>query len=266
MNLIFRELKSKRKTLLIWTIIMVFFALMGFSEGSAFVGDTSMDIQALMDTMPDELMKAFSMDGFDMSTAEGYFGIMIIYFALALGIYSVMTATSTIISEERDKTAEFSLVLPIKRHQLLSAKLIVVFVYGVVLNLVMIGCTIVFGMAIGAGSEFYKFMLLSSVAVLLIQVFFMAVGFFIGCVFKNHKRAGSLSVSILMATYFFSVFAGIHEKLEFFKYLTPFKFFDFYKILQTSSLDWVYVVITLGLSAALIAAGYIGYGRRDIRI
>lgn len=266
MNIIFRELKSKRKTLLIWTLIIVFFALLGFSEGSAFVGDTSVEIEQLMEVMPEGLMKAFSMDGFDMSTAEGYFGIMVIYFALILGIYSVMTTTSTVLSEERDKTAEFSLVLPIKRHQLLTAKLVVVFFYGVLLNLITLGCSMVFGNTVEAGSVFYDYLILCSVAMLLIQVFFMAIGFFIGCAFKNHKRAGGLSVSILMATYFFSVFAGIHENLEFFKYLTPFKFFDFYLIQDTGKLSFVYTIITLALSIILITAGYIIYCRRDIHV
>lgn len=266
MNILFKELKSKRKALLIWTLIIIFFALLGYSEGSAFVGDTSLDMQIFMDSMPDELVKAFSMDGFDMSTPEGYYGIMVIYFALILGIYSVMTTTSTILSEERDKTAEFSLVLPIKRHQILTAKLIVVFIYGIVLNLITLGCTSVFGQAVEAGDTYYDFVLLSSVAMLLIQILFMAIGFFIGCSFKNHKRAGGLSVSILMATYFFSVFAGIHEKLEFFKYLTPFKFFDFYLMLDTGKISVVYTIITLALSIALITAGYIIYGRRDIHI
>lgn len=266
MNILFRELKSKRKTLLIWTLIIIFFALLGFSEGSAFVGDTSAEIEELMEVMPEGLMKAFSMEGFNMSTAEGYFGIMVIYFALTLGIYSVMTSTSTVLSEERDKTAEFSLVLPIKRHQILSAKLAVVFIYGVVLNLVTIGCSVVFGKSVEASNVFYDFLLLSAIAMLLIQVLFTAIGFFIGCAFKNHKRAGSMSVSILLAAYFFSVFAGIHENLEFFKYLTPFKFFDFYKMLDTNSISVVYTVITLAISISLITAGYIIYGRRDIRI
>jgi len=135
-----------------------------------------------------------------------------------------------------------------------------------VLVLVTICCSIVFGKTVEATDAFYDFLMLSSVAMLLIQVLFMAIGFFIGCAFKNHKRAGGLSVSILMATYFFSIFAGIHEKLEFFKYLTPFKFFDFYKILDSGSISVVYTIITLALSIALIAAGYIIYGRRDIKI
>lgn len=266
MNIIKRELKSKRKTFLIWTIIVVAFALMGFGEGGAFVGESSFDIQELMDNMPEELIQAFSMDGFDMSTAEGYFGIMVVYFALTLAIYSVMTSCSTIVSEERDKTVEFSLVLPIKRHQLLSAKLFVVFFYGVLLNIITTACSAVFGLVVEAGDVYYEFILISAVAVLLIQVLFMALGFLIGCVFKNHKRAGSLSVSILLATYFFSVLAGVHAKLEFFKYLTPFKFFDFHEILQTGKLDLVYVLITVGLSALFITLGYIGYTRRDMHV
>ena len=266
MNIIKRELKSKLKTLLIWSIIIISFSLLGFSEGGAFVGDSSSSIQDLMDTMPEELIKAFSMEGFDMSSPEGYFGIMISYFALTLAIYSVMTGCSTIVSEERDKTAEFSLVLPIRRFQLLYSKLLVVFLYGIVLNALMVICSYIFGYAVNAGKSYYEFVLLSSLAILIIQLIFMSLGFFIGCVFKNHKKAGSLSVSILLATYFFSMFSGMHEKLEFFKYFTPFEFFDFYQILQSSSLDVVYVLISIALSVLLIVFGFIGYQKRDINI
>ncbi len=264
MNILIRELKSKRKTLLIWSIIIISFALLGYGEGSAFVGDTS--IQSLMDSMPQELLKAFSMESFDMSTPEGYFGIMGPYFALALGIFSVMTGCTAIVSEVRDKTAEFSLSLPIKRYQLLFAKLIVVFIYGIVLNALSTLCSVVFGLTVNAQDGYYTFVLVSASAVFFIQLIYLAIGFFVGCVFKNHKRASSLSVSILLATYFFSMFSGMHEKLEFFKYLNPFDFFDFYKIMTSGTLEWIYVIILVALSSLLIAAGFISYQKKDIHI
>ena len=99
-----------------------------------------------------------------------------------------------------------------------------------------------------------------------IQLIFLAIGFFIGCAFKNHKRANSLSVSLLLAAYFFSMFSGMHEKLEFFKYLNPFDFFDFYKILTSSALDWLFVAVISALSALLIALGFVIYQKKDIHI
>ncbi len=264
MNIIIRELKSKRKTLIIWAIIIISFSLLAYSEGGAFVGDTS--IQSLMDSMPQELLKAFSMESFDMSTPEGYFGIMAPYLALALAIFSVMTGCSTIVSEIRDKTADFSLSFPIKRRRLLFAKLIVVFIYGILLNVLSAAGSAIFGLALGAQKGYYTFVFISAGAMFFIQLIFLAIGFFIGCVFKNHKRANSLSVSVLLAMYFFSVFSGMHEKLEFFKYLNPFDFFDFYKILTANTLEWLYVIILSALSAVLIAAGFISYQKKDIHI
>lgn len=264
MNILKRELKSNLKVLIIWALVIIAFCIMGFAEGQAFVGEAS--IQELMDGMPDELMAMFSMDAFDLSTPEGYYGLLATYIALALSIYCVMRASSTVVSEERDKIVEFSLVLPIKRHKLLTAKILVVFLYGVVLNIVAMFCSFAFGLYVNAGSGFNKYVIISSIATLFIQIIFIGIGFLIGCAFRNHKKAGSLAVGILLTTYFFSLFSGIHEKLEFLRYLTPFKFFDFIEILNDMTINLTYVIISLLISGACITAGYIVYNKRDMRI
>lgn len=264
MNIILRELKSNRKAMLFWIIAVVSFCLLAYAEGGAFMGEDT--IQELMEGMPDELMSMFSMGSYDLSTPEGYYGLLVSYIALSLAIYSVMRGCSSIISEERDKTVEFSLVLPIKRHQLLTAKLLVTFFYGIILNIVALLCGVVFGLTVEATSSYYEYIAISSVSILIIQLIFLAVGFCIGCLFRNHKRAGSLSVGILLTTYFFSMFSGMHEKLEFLKYLTPFKFFDAYEMLINMSLDIKYVFISIAISVVLIVAGYIGYQKRDMHI
>lgn len=264
MNILKRELKSNRKSFLIWIIVIISLCVLSFTEGSAFIGETA--INDMMENFPDELVKMFSMDSFDIGTAEGFYGLMVSYISLALAIYCVMRGNTIIISEERDKTVEFSLVLPIKRKQLLTAKLRVVFIYGIALNIIALICSMIFGLSISAGNNFYKFVLVSSLAVLFIQTLYITLGFCIGCVFKNHKRAGSAALSILLTTYFFSIFSAMHEKLEFLKYLSPFKFFDFVEILEEMKLDIVYVIITLALSAVFTAIGYISYQKRDMHI
>ena len=63
-------------------------------------------------------------------------------------------------------------------------------------------------------------------AMFVIELIFLAIGLLLGCAMKRYKRAGSTAISIILAAYFLSILSGMHEKLEFLKYLTPFKYFD----------------------------------------
>ena len=53
------------------------------------------------------------MRAFNMTTLSGFYGIMFIYFGLMGAIAAAMWGSDIISKEERDKTVEFSLVLPV---------------------------------------------------------------------------------------------------------------------------------------------------------
>ncbi len=115
-------------------------------------------------------------------------------------------------------------------------------------------------------SEYYKFVNLSMAAYLLIQLIFLALGIFLGCAMKRYKRAGSLAVTIILATYFASVLAGMSKDMEWLKYISPFKYFDAAQMLRDGSLDVLYVLLSLAIVAVFISAGYVVYKRRDLYI
>ena len=59
---------------------------------------------------------------FNLTTISGFFGIMFTYFALLLSIAATMWGSDIISKEERDKTVEFSLTLPVTRSRVVTAK------------------------------------------------------------------------------------------------------------------------------------------------
>ncbi len=264
MNIFFRELKANLKSLLIWAGIVVLFVVIGFSKFSAYYGNPEM--LAILDAMPPALLDAFSFKAFNLTTVIGFYGIMITYFGLMLSIAAVMWGSDIISKEERDKTVEFSLTLPVPRGRLITSKLLAALVNCIALLLITWGATIFGAENYNPDSEFYGFVAISMIALFLMQMIFLAVGILLGCAMKHYKRASSLAVSLILVTYILSVFSGLNKDLEFLKYFTPFNYFNPVIMLSESRLELPYIGLSLAIIAACLAGAYLTYAKRDLYI
>ena len=264
MNIFLRELKANFKSLIIWSVIVILFVVVGFSKFTAYEGNP--DMLAILDAMPPAVISAMNLTAFNLTTVAGFYGIMFSYFGLMISIAAAMWGSDIISKEERDKTVEFALTLPVSRTRLLTAKIAAALVNCIILLLITWGATLVGAAPYQKNGTFYEFVALGSVALFVMQLIFLAVGIFLGAAMKQYKRAGSLAVSVLLGTYFLSVISGLSKDLDFLKYLTPFKYFNPVKILNESKIDIGFSLLSLAIIALLIAGAYMTYRRRDLYI
>ncbi len=141
MNIFLRELKANFKSLLIWGGIVILFVSVGFSKFSAFEGNPEM--LAMLEGMPPALLAAFNLKAFNLTTVTGFQGMMFTYFSLLLSIAAVMWGTDIITKEERDKTVEFALTLPVARSRVVTAKTLAAMVNCIGLLLITWGIMLV---------------------------------------------------------------------------------------------------------------------------
>ena len=264
MNIFLRELKANLKSLLIWSGFIVFFIYMGMAKFSAFAGDEEM--MKMLEGFPQELLDVFQMNAFNLTTVSGFFGVMFTYFALITAIFAVMLGSDIISKEERDKTVEFSLTLPITRSKLITGKILAALVNCIVFVLVIWGGTILLSQSYGPDASFYEFLRLCIIALFFIEMIFLAIGVLLGCAMKQYKRANSVAVSLLLGTYFLSIISGLNENLEFLKYFSPFKYFNPVKLLNESKFEPVYLWISLGIVIVSVIGAYLTYSKRDLYI
>jgi ABC-2 type transport system permease protein len=264
MNIVKRELRANVKSLIIWSVIVILFVTVGFSKFSAYEGNP--ELLAILDSVPPAMMEAFNFSAFNLTTISGFFGVMFTYFALILSISAAMWGTDVITKEERDKTVEFALTLPVTRGKLIASKtaataLNCAVLLGVTWAVVLINSTVY-----QTNNEFFEFLSLSMVSLFIMQLIFMAIGIFLASTLKQYKRASSVAVAILLGTYFISILSGLNESLSFLKYFTPFQYFNPADLLRNARIDVLYV----GLSAVIIAASLVGayyaYTKRDLYI
>jgi ABC-2 type transport system permease protein len=264
MNIFIREVKANLRSLLIWGGIVVLFIFIAITKFSAY--EANPDMLVILDSMPQAILTAFQFEAFNLTTITGFYGVMFTYFALMATISAAMWGSDIISKEERDKTVEFTLTLPITRERLVTGKISAALVNCIGMLLIMWGASLVAVAQYEPDGAFYEFLTLLMVALFIIQMLFLAVGILLGCAMKDYKRAGSIAVSLILVTFFFSVISGLNENLEFLKYFSPFKYFDPAALLHEATLDLNYVWLSLGITAVCVIGGYVTYARRDLYI
>jgi ABC-2 type transport system permease protein len=264
MNIFLRELKASLKSLLIWSGVMLLLILIGASKFSAYYNDPSM--LAILDSFPKAVLDAMSLRAFNLTTLEGFFGLMFIYFGLMGAIAAAMWGSDMISKEERDKTVEFALVLPVSRSRVVTAKALAAAANAVLFVLVTWGGCIAAAQSFDPTPAFHDFLKLEMAAMLMIEMIFLAVGLLLGCAMKRYKLSGSTAIGIILTTYFLSIASGMQENLEFLRYFTPFKYFDAAEIYRTMRIDSTFLLLSVGIILVCVAAAYWTYNHRDLYI
>jgi ABC-2 type transport system permease protein len=249
MNIFMRELKANLKSLLIWGGIVILFIMVGVSKFSAYYGNPEM--LAILDDMPPAMLSAFNLKAFNLTTVTGFFGVMFSYYALLLSIAATKWGSDIISKEERDKTVEFSLTLPVTRSRLVTAKTLAALVNCIGLLLITWGASLASSASYQPDSGFYKFLFLCMLALFILQLIFLVIGIFLGCAMKQYKRA---------------IVIGLNKNLDFLKYFSPFKYFDAASMLHESRIDVTFVGLSVAIILASMAGAYLMYARRDLYI
>jgi ABC-2 type transport system permease protein len=264
MNIFIRELKANFKSLIIWSVIIILFTVVGAAKFSAYANNPEM--LKILDTFPKAVLDAMELKAFNLTTVTGFYGIMSVYFGLMAAIAAGLWGSDIISKEERDKTVEFSLVLPVSRTRVITAKTLAALVNCIAYALVTWAISLVAARSYTPDPGFYSFLRLEMIAMFLVELIFLAIGIMLGAVMKRYRLSGTLVVAVVLVTYFFSIITVMQKNLDFLKYLTPFKYFDAAVFLTTHSLDGTYLAITAAIVVVCLVAAYLVYNRRDLYI
>ena len=264
MNVFIRELKANLKSLIIWSVILALLIIIGTAKFTAYFGNPEM--LKILDSFPPALLDALSMRGFNLTTISGFYGIMFVYFGLMGAIAAAMWGSDMISKEERNKTVEFSLVLPVTRSRVVTAKALAALVDCILLVLVVWGVSLVAVRQFNPDQAFYRFLALEMRAFFIIELIFLALGLLLGCAMKQYKWSASTAVGIILVTYFISIISAMQENLNFLKWFTPFKYYDAGELFRNGRLDGTYLLLSLAIIVVCVAVAYLAYNRRDLYI
>jgi ABC-2 type transport system permease protein len=263
-NIFFRELRANLKSLVIWSVIMILLVLIGVAKFSAYYNNP--ESLEILKSFPKAMSDALSLSSFNLTTLSGLYGIMFVYFGLMGGIAASLWGSNMISKEERDKTVEFSLVLPVSRARVVTAKALAALVDCIIFVLVTWGMTLVAVQQYKPDQAFRHFLALEMVAMIVIEVVFLSVGLLLGCGMKRYKRSGSTAVAIILVAYLLSIVSSMQANLGFLRYFTPLKYFDVGLLMRTGQFEVGYLLLSAAIVAVCVSAAYWVYNKRDLYI
>ncbi len=265
MNIILRELKAHRKSLIFWSIGMLFLIMSGMSKYSGYekAGESVNDLMA---GLPSGMKAVFGVGEIDLTTAIGFYAVMFLYFLVMTSIHASLLGAGIITKEEKGKTAEFLYAKPISRTKVITSKLVAAVIDVLVLNLVTLVLSVVIVSAYNKGESATGDILILMVGLFFVQLIFLSIGMAAAAIFKRYKRAAPAATGIMLFAFFLSLWLDMTDKFQNLKYLTPFKYFDAKVIIKEGSLDPVYIALSIGIVAVLLTTTYVFYQRRDLNI
>ncbi|WP_053365810.1 ABC transporter permease subunit [Bacillus sp. FJAT-27245] len=263
MNIVFRELKAHRKSLIFWCLGVIMMVVSGMGKYGAMSG-SGQSMNELMEGMPKGLQAVFGVGGLDLSSVMGYYGILYLYIAIMVAIHAVMLGATIIAKEERDKTAEFLFTKPVSRRKVISGKLFAAFVQVAIINLVAYLSSLLSVSRYDAGPQVKGDIATLMIGIFLFQLIFLSIGAATGAVQKRAGKAGATAAAIMLATFILSVAIDMNEKMEPLKYFTPFKYFEAKELLFGGGISGTFLLISAAIAALLTAVTYISYQKRDL--
>lgn len=265
MNIFIRELRAHRKSLIIWSIVMLFMIVSGMGKYSAYVG-SGQSITNLMETMPKSMKAILGFGNFDVTKASGFYGLLYLYLVILATIHSSMLGANIIAKEERDKTTEFLMVKPVSRTTVISAKLLAALFNVIVINIVtmVFSITIVGGYA--KGQSITGDILILMAGMFILQLLFLFLGTGIAAMSKNPKVSASVATTVLLVSFIISIVIDMNSSLEGLKYITPFKYFTADSMMYGGGFDAIFVVLSLIIITVMIYVTYAFYRKRDLKV
>ncbi|MCR5624496.1 MAG: ABC transporter permease [Lachnospiraceae bacterium] len=260
MNILKHEIKQQKIPLLIWSLsigALVAMCVLMYPDMKSQMNGVN-DMFSSMGNFTE----AFGMDELNFGTLIGYYGVE---GGNMLGIggafFAAIIAISALMKEEKERTAEFLLTHPVSRKRVITEKLIATFCIIVIMNVIVLLCSIGSILAIKE-DVFWKELILFHLAYLLMQ--FEIAGICFGISAFLRKAGVGIGIGVAGLMYLLNIVANISEDAKPLKYITPFGYTESSDIINNVEINVDYLIPGMIIMVAGIVVAYVKYIRKDI--
>lgn len=263
MNIFIHELKSYRKSTLIWmislsTIVVVF--LMMFT---AFTKDVETS-RSILSHLPPAIRSAFDISMQNFFTIYGFFAYLFTFVGLAGAVQAMNLGISVISKEDSGKTVDFLLTKPISRTRIITSKLLAVLSLLSATNVVFSAIALATAKFVSTAAFSSKTFLMISGILLLIQLFFMALGVLMSVMIPKIKSTITVALPTVFTFFVIGTLGAIIGN-DNVRYISPFKFYDANYVISHNSYELKFLVIEAIFIIIAVVASYAIYIKKDIK-
>jgi len=263
-NLFSKEFKRNKKTLIIWSFIVIILTVLVLSI-FPYMKDMGDDMAVMMSKLPEGMTKSMGINMDTFNTILGmyntYYGVYII---VLLSIYASTTGATILSKEEKEKTAEFLLTKPLSRKNIFNTKLLVLFTLSVSAFLLQTLTAVIFVFVFGGEEVQWSVFTTMHTHGLMLILFFTCLGLFLSMVLKSKMNFMGMTVGLVFGSYFLNAIAKTSDTISWIGYFSPFHYLDFSVSDPSYSLNFASVVVILFICILLLVTSYKMYAKKDI--
>jgi len=259
-NLLIHEIRSRWRAILGWGFGLIIF-------GAIYI--------SIFDGMFEQMkvfkdLSIYKIAGLHLGSVEGYIAsVVLAYIAVLVGIYCIVTSTSTLAGEEDNGTLELIVAMPLSRWQILTAK-------AVALSVVVIFLMIIAAIGNAVLLEVIKFdtqisvtpfgLFVSLISNLPLALGFIMIGLFLGTILPSRRMAATVMTVYFVLSYVGENLAGMVKSLEPIRYLSLFNYYNTTATIFSDGPQLSDVLTLLGIAAVFFILALICFKRRNITV
>ena len=262
MNMYLHELKSLRKSTLIWTCALIALAVIYFSVYPGIVNDAS-DFTKLLSAYPAPVRAALGISLDNITSILGFYSMVFSFITLCGAIQAMNLGVSILSKEARERTADFLLVKPVSRPAIVSAKLLAALTMLLATNVLYYAAASMLANMVKTADYSVRVFFLINLTLFFLQLMFLAIGLVISVFFTKLKSVLPISLGIVFGLYIIGAIIAT-GKNDAARFISPFKYFDITYIIKNASFEAQYLIAGAVIVLTAIAASYVIYAKKDI--
>lgn len=265
------ENRKNLKGALIWggilsIILIIYLAFFPSMASSNF----SELINSKLGFMPEGLLESFGLNEMpDFGVFLEYFCYVFQFVIIGLAIYAMILGTKSISKEEGDKSIEYLYSKPVKRSQIVTAKIVSsLMMILLVITMVLIS-SIICALFLNEVKSIKTILIVNIFNLIPILAYWM-IGFVFSVILRDDSKSIVLALSFFFGTYLVGVISNTVDKLDFLKYFSPINYntsvniYKFFENISNHSLNILGIIIC----AIIIIGGtiytYLYYNKKDL--
>jgi len=268
MNVFRREFSFQLRYTLIWTIVLLLWALMFIPVTGQIMEEMDTIIQ-FFDKFPKALLRTFNMDAEMFSKPEGVFGSEGMSFAYILGgIFASLLAGRVFAREYEEKTIEYLLVKPLSRRSLFVQKALCMVLF-LLFSGVLFGGSIqlLFRAFIGPKYTFSATVLLGfALYEIVVMLFFGAISALVSVIAQSTTLNTAISMALVIFMYFGSTLVDLNPALGWMRYASIFPYIPLIDTVKNEQVFWANSLWIAALSGVILLVALRVFEKKEIRI
>lgn len=262
MNVYFYELRAARFRTIAWIVAIVAMIAMYFSIYPAFSKDAD-TLKNLFNNLPAAAHHIMGIGDMKLFSFLGFVGNIFPFITLIGAIQAATLGLGLLSKEKALKMSDFLLTKPKTRRSIFWQKALAGATTLIITEVIVIASAFGIAFAVNAGDFSKHDFLMFWGAFVLIQFWFYSLGLLVSQVVKKIKATAPLGLGMSFGFFLLAIFALIIGD-DSVRWLTPFRFIDYKKIVTDGAYDMGHLLFGIGLIVVFSTVCYFIYTRKDV--